>query len=356
MRQRVRFCTAADGVHIAFAEAGEGPPLVRVANWFTHLELDWDSPVWRHWIDALSDRRTLIRYDPRGAGLSDRNINDVPMDRWIADLEAVIDAVGLTRFSLIGLSQGGAVAAAYAARHRERVSRLILHGSYAFGAYAPGVNNRLVREFQTMSQMIKVGWGKEGSAFREFFANLLVPGAGREAHRWVGEMERRSASAQNAHLLFDAFNRFDVRDEATGIAAPTLVFHSRKDRLVPFEAGRHFASLIPNARFVPLESINHILLPDEDAWTMFRGELNDFLIPEADCVRSCGTALGSLTAREAEILDGIARGYSNREVADLLRISDKTVRNNVTIILSKLGVTSRAQAIVTARDAGFGRN
>lgn len=356
MRQRVRFCTTTDGVRIAFAETGGGAPLVRVANWFTHLELDWDSPVWRHWIDALSEGRTLVRYDPRGSGLSDRNIDDVPMDRWIADLEAVVDALGLTRFSLVGLSQGATVAAAYAARYPERVNRLVLYGGYAFGGYAQGADERLFREFQTMSRMIDVGWGKEGGAFREFFANLLIPGAGKDAHHWLGEMERRSASARNARLLFDAFNRFDIREEAAHIAAPSLVFHTRKDRLVPFEAGRHLAGLVPDARFVPLESINHLLLPDEEAWSVFRHELNDFLASETDAGRACGGGLDTLTAREAEVLDGVARGLNNREVAGLLRISEKTVRNNLTNILSKLGVASRAQAIVTAREAGFGRD
>lgn len=356
MKQRVRFCTSADGVRIAFAEAGKGPPLVRVANWFTHLDLDWQSAVWKHWFDALSHRRTLVRYDPRGSGLSDSNVDDFSLDRWVEDLEAVVDAAGLTRFPLIGLCQGGVVAAAYAARHPQRVSRLVLYDSYPSGAYVDGAPERLVQEAHTLSQMIEIGWGKESGAFREVFANLLMPDAGKEALRWIGEMQRRSASARNARLMWDAFHSFDIRDTAASIEVPTLVFHGRKDDMVPFEAGRHLASLIPDARFVPLETSNHILLPGEDAWRIFCQELAGFLEPERDIDRTGDMALDALTRRESEVLNGVARGLSNREVAQLLRISEKTVRNHLTTVFSKLGVASRAQAIVAVRDAGLGRD
>lgn len=356
MKQHVRFCTSADGTRIALAESGQGPPLVRVANWFTHLDLDRQSAVWRHWFDRLSDGHTLIRYDPRGSGLSDRNVDDFSLDRWLDDLEAVVACAGLTRFPLIGLCQGGAVAAAYAARHPDRISRLVLYDSYAFGAYAAGVPDRLVQEARALAEMIAVGWGKETGAFREIFANLLMPEAGKDALQWIGEMQRRSASARNARLMWDAFNEFDIRNVAADIAAPSLVFHGRRDAMVPFEAGRHLASLIPNARFVPLETNNHILLPNEDAWATFCREIGGFLEPEAAAGRAGYTALDTLTAREAEVLNGIARGLGNPEMADLLGISEKTVRNHVTAIFSKLGVASRAQAIVTARDAGFGRD
>lgn len=356
MNQNVGFCTSADGVRIALAESGEGPPLVRVANWFTHLDLDRQSAVWQHWFDFLSHGRTLIRYDPRGSGLSDRDVDDFSMDRWIDDLDAVVERAGLTRFPLIGLCQGGAVAAAYAARYPDRISRLVLYDSYAFGAYAEGVPDRLVKEARALSEMIEVGWGKKTGAFREVFANLLMPEAGKDALQWIGEMQRRSASARNARLMWEAFNDFDIRDVAPDIAAPTLVFHGRRDAMVPFEAGRQLASLIPNARFVPLETSNHILLPNEDAWERFCREFNDFLEPEAAAGRACSLALDTLTAREAEVLDGVARGLDNGELAELLRISEKTVRNHVSAVFSKLDVSNRAQAIVQARDAGFGRD
>ena len=359
MEQQVRFCTSSDGTGIALARSGEGPPLVRVANWFTHLELDRQSAVWRHWFEFLSGGRTLVRYDPRGSGLSDRDVDDFSLDRWIDDLDAVVESAGLARFSLIGLCQGGAVAAAYAARHPERVSRLVLYDSYPFGAYAAGVPDRLAREARALAGMIEVGWGKKTGAFRELFANLLMPGAGKDALQWIGEMQRRSASARNARLMWDAFNGFDIRDVAGDIAAPTLIFHGRRDAMVPFEAGRRLAALIPDARFVPLETSNHILLPDEAAWQTFCHEVDDFLDPVADPVADTAQggapALATLTPRETEVLDGVARGLGNGELAALLRISEKTVRNHVSTVFSKLGVTSRGQAIVAARDAGLGR-
>lgn len=357
MHHRVRFCTSTDGVRIAFAEAGSGPPVVRVANWFTHLDLDWQSEVWRHWFDLLSDGRTLVRYDPRGSGLSDRNVDDFALERWVDDLEAVVDAVGLTRFPLIGLCQGGVVAAAYAARRPDRVSRLVLYDSYPFGAYVEGVPDALARQARALSEMIEVGWGKENGAFREIFARLLMPGAAPEALQWIGEMQRRSASAHNARLMWDAFHRFDISAIAASVEAPTLVFHGRKDGMVPFEAGRYLASLIPDARFVPLETPNHILLPGEDAWNVFCRELASFLEPgPAESDGPGRAALDGLTAREMEVLGSVARGLGNRELADLLRISEKTVRNHLTSVYSKLGITSRAQAIVAAREAGLGRH
>jgi pimeloyl-ACP methyl ester carboxylesterase/DNA-binding CsgD family transcriptional regulator len=356
MKQHVGFCTSADGVRIAVAQSGAGPPLVRVANWFTHLDLDRQSAVWRHWFDFLSDGRTLIRYDPRGSGLSDRNVDDFSMDRWLDDLDAVVECAGLTRFPLIGLCQGGAVAAAYAARHPDRVSRLILYDSYPFGAFTQGVPDRLVQEARALAEMIEVGWGKKTSAFREVFANLLMPEAGKDALQWIGEMQRRSASARNARRMWEAFNGFDIRNVAADITAPTLVFHGRRDAMVPFEAGRQLASLIPNAHFVPLETNNHILLPNENAWETFCREIDRFLEPEASATRISDTALDSLTAREAQVLEGVARGLSNRDLANLLRISEKTVRNHMTTVFSKLEVRNRAQAIVLARDAGVGRD
>ncbi|WP_198586225.1 alpha/beta fold hydrolase [Roseovarius salinarum] len=356
MKQKMGFCTSADGVRIALAESGEGPPLVRVANWFTHLDLDRQSAVWRHWFDHLSDGRTLVRYDPRGSGLSDRDVDDFSLERWIDDLDAVVECAGLTRFPLIGLCQGGAVAAAYAARYPDRVSRLVLYDSYPSGAYAAGVPDRLTQQARALAGMIEVGWGRKTGAFREIFANLLMPEAGKDALKWIGEMQRRSASARNARLMWDAFNHFDIREVAADITAPTLVFHGRHDAMVPFEAGRQLASLIPNAQFVPLETNNHILLPDEGAWATFCRELDDFLEPEAAADRSASIALDMLTPREVEVLDGLARGLGNDELGDLLRISEKTVRNHVSAIFSKLDVANRAQAIVLARDAGFGRH
>lgn len=356
MRQRIQFCTSRDGVRIAFATAGQGPALVRVNNWFTHLEIDWDSPVWGHWLNTFLERHMLIRYDPRGSGLSDRDAVDFTLNAWVADLEAVVDALDLARFQLIGLCQGAAVAIAYSARHPDRVSRLVLYSSYPHGALVEGTPDKLTKQAEVFSQMIELGWGREAGAFRELFANLLMPEGGKDQLKWIGELQRRSASPATAARLFNAFNGFDIRPEAGKVTAPTLVFHTRGDALVPFEAGRHVAAMIPNARFVPLESKNHVLLPHEKAWAVFRQEFHDFLNVDEQISTALGSELADLTERERELLDCIARGLTNLEIAQRLKISEKTVRNHISSIFSKLGVEHRAQAIVAARKAGLGRD
>ncbi len=356
MKQRIHFCTSRDGVRIAFAAAGERPPLVRVNNWFTHLEIDWANPVWQHWIDAFTQRRMLIRFDPRGSGLSDRNVTNFSLGAWVADIEAVVDAAGLRRFPLLGLCQGAAIAIAYAARHPDRVSRLVLYSPYLHGAYVAGVPKRFVKQAHALAQMIEVGWGREAGAFREVFANLLMPDGGREQLKWIGELQRKSAAPETAYRLWNAFHSFDVRAEAGKVTAPTIVFHARGDAMVPFDAGRQVAAAIPNARFVPLESKNHILLQREKAWEVFRKEVDDFLDADEHVGPVTDGWLSGLTEREQELLDSVARGLTNAEIAERLRISDKTVRNHITSIFSKLGVEYRAQAIVAARKAGLGRD
>jgi len=354
MKQRISFCTSSDGVRIAFATAGKGPPLVRVNNWFTHLELDWDNPVWRHWSEAMVERRMLVRYDPRGSGLSDRDVTEFSLDALVSDLETVVDALKLRRFPLIGLCQGGVIAAAYSARHPERVSRLVLYDSYLHGAFAGEVPEPLVKQARAFSQVIELGWGRKVGAFREMFASLLMPDAGPQV-KWISELQRRSASPATACGLWNTFNTFDIRDEATRVTAPTLVFHVRGDAMVPFEAGRRLAAAIPNARFVPLEGKNHILRADEPAWLTFKKELNDFLGADEETDESATGEIAALTTRERELLDCIARGLTNPQIADHLHISEKTVRNHVTNIFSKLGTEHRSQAIVIARKAGLGQ-
>jgi len=357
MNRGVRFCRSRDGTRIAFATAGEGPPLVRVNNWFTHLELDWGSPVWRHWSEALVEKRTLVRYDPRGSGLSDRDVTDFSLDAMVSDLEAVVDALGLRRFALIGLCQGGVVAVAYAARHPERVSRLIAYDSYPFGAYVSEAGAQLKQQAQAFSKMIEIGWGRRVGAFREMFANLLMPdSSGAQDAKWIGELQRRSASPAAACQLWNAFHTFDVRTEAPKVRAPALVFHVRGDAMVPFEAGRRLAAAIPNARFVPLEGKNHILRADEPAWPIFKNAMNEFLGADETTDAGAADELAALTTRERQILDGIARGLTNPQIADRLGIVEKTVRNHVTSVFAKLGTAHRSQAIVMARKAGLGRD
>ena len=356
MKQQIRFCRSRDDVRIALATAGAGPALVRVNNWFTHLELDWESPVWRHWSEALAERRTLVRYDPRGSGLSDRDVTDFSLDAMVADLEAVVDTLDLKRFPLLGLCQGGAIAVAYAARHPERVTRLVLYDSYPHGAFVEDAGEKLARQARAFSQMIEIGWGQEVGAFREMFASLLMPDAAGPERRAIGELQLRSASPAIACKLWNAFNTFDIRGEAPKVTAPALVFHVRGDAMVPFEAGRRLAAAIPNARFVPLEGKNHILRADEPAWSMFRRELNQFLDADEEADAFAPQTFATLTARERRILDCIARGQTNAQIAACLGIAEKTVRNHVTRVFSKLGAGHRAQAIVIARKAGLGRD
>ena len=357
MTQKIRFCTASDGTRIAFASDGEGPPLVRVNNWFTHLELDWGGPVWRHWSEALGEKRTLVRYDPRGSGLSDRVASDFSLDAMVSDLEAVVDALALRRFALLGLCQGGAVAIAYAARHPERISRLALYDSYLHGAFISAAGEKLAQQARAFSKLIEIGWGRKVGAFREMFAGILMPDCpGGEQLKWIGEMQRRSASPEAACQLWNAFHSFDVRAEAPKVRAPTLVFHVRGDAMVPFEAGRLLAATIPNARFLPLEGRNHILRPDEPAWPTFKAALNEFLGEDEPVDESASSAFAALTAREKQILDSIARGLTNSQIAVLLGIAEKTVRNHVTSIFAKLATPHRSQAIVIARKAGLGRD
>ena len=356
MKQQIQFCTTTDGIRLALAKAGEGPPLVRVANWFTHLEIDWESAIWRHWFEAFTGRRTLVRYDPRGSGLSDRHVSNFCLDAWVRDLETVVDTLHLKRFPLVGLCQGGTVAAAYAARHPDRVSRLVLYDSYLCGAYAPGISESVQKQARALSEMIEVGWGRDAGAFREIFANLLMPDATKEQLRWIGELQRRSASPANARRLWDAFNSFDIRDEVGKLTVPTLIFHVRDDAMVPFEAGRRLAAAIANARFVPLEGNNHILTPNESAWRKFKTEFNDFLSADESVEMNSEAKLDVLSSREREVLDCIAHGSANIEIARKMSISEKTVRNHITSIFSKLAIEHRSQAIVLARKAGLGRD
>ncbi len=277
LEQQIRFCTSLDGVRIALATIGSGPPLVKAANWLSHVEFDSRSPVWRHWIRELSRHHTLVRYDERGCGLSDWAIEEFSLDAWVRDLEAVVDALELERFPLLGISQGGPIAIAYAARHPERVSRLILYGSYARGRSHRNPTDREREERELMLRMITVGWGKDHAAFRQVFTSLFIPDATLEQAHWFNELQRVSATPENAASMVSTFDSLDVRALAPGLDTPTLVLHGKGDLRVPFEEGRLLASLIPGARFVPLDSRNHILLESEPAWPRFLREIREFL-------------------------------------------------------------------------------
>ena len=353
--QQIRFCTSFDGTRIAYATTGTGPPLVRVGNWLTHVELDWGSPIWSHWFEELTRRHRLIRYDLRGSGLSERAVEDLSLDAWVRDLEAVVRDLGIERFSLLGLCQGGSIAVAYAARHPERVDRLVLYGSYPNGALTPGATFFERMEAETLAKMIRVGWGRNNAAFRRVFAHLLMPESSPEQQEWLAELERQSATTREAARLWRAFHQIDIRPLAPLVKAPTLAFHVKEDGIAPFQGGCHLASLIPDAHFVPLAGENHILLPDEPAWAQFISRLQSFLAPNEGQPSLQEEGFGELTRREREVLELISQGLSNDEIAAHLFISEKTVRNHITHLFDKLGITRRAEAIVRAREAGYGR-
>jgi pimeloyl-ACP methyl ester carboxylesterase/DNA-binding CsgD family transcriptional regulator len=277
LKHRISFTTSFDGTRIAIAIAGEGPSLVKVANYMGHVEYDWESPVWVHWLEELTRNHTLIYYDERGSGLSDWNAEDVSFEAWVRDLEAVVNAAGLRRFPLFAMSQAGAVAVAYAARHPNKVTRLILHGAYARGWLKRDLTEEQIEEEKLMISLMRVGWGRDNPAFRQVFAMQLFPDTTAEHIRALEEQMRLSVSPGNAVRLESEMHRIDVRDLAPQIAVPTLVLHSHEDEAVPFEEGRLLASLIPKAQFVALESKNHLLTEQEAAWSKFVAAVRGFL-------------------------------------------------------------------------------
>ena len=277
LRQDIQFCTADDGTRLAFATVGTGPPLVRAAHWITHLDYDWQSPVWRHWLVGLARNRMLVRYDERGNGLSDHDVDDLSFDAMVRDFETVVDELGLERFPILGLSQGGAIAVTYAARHPERVSHLILVGAYCQGRLARAKTEEETREANMQFEMARLGWGKDDPGFRRFFVSRFVPDSSVELWDAFAELLRRTTSPSNAARLLESWANIDVRETARLVKAPTLVMHARGDMSIPWEQGRLFASLIPGARLVPLSSRNHLLREDEPAWPVMLSEIDAFL-------------------------------------------------------------------------------
>ena len=357
MEQEIRFCTAADGVRIAYATAGRGAPLVKAANYLTQLEYDWKGPVCRHWLHGLTQHHTLVRYDTRGCGLSDWNVTDFSMDACVQDLETVVAAMGLERFPLLGVAEGAAVAIAYAVKHPKKVSQLILYGGYVRGRLQRHLTAEERLQAETIINVIRIGWGKENPAFRQLITTMLMPEGTEEQKEWLNELARISTTPETAALIEQALCQINATNLAQQITTPTLILHSRDDAAIPFEEGRLLATLIPNARFVALDSKNHILLEDEPAWARFLAELYAFLgVIEAEHTTDAHERVPDLTPRELDILHLMARGVSNDAIAEHLVITPKTVRNHVSRIYSKMQVHSRAQAIVLAREAGLGQD
>lgn len=277
LHQEIRFCRAPDGARLAYALVGDGPPLVKAANWMTHLDYDWESPVWAHWLRGLARHRRLIRYDQRGCGLSDWDAEDFSLDAWLADLAAVVDAAGVERFPLLGLSRGASIAIAYAAQHPERVSHLVLFGASAQGRMLRARTDDERRSAEVMIELARLGWGADDPAFRQVFAMQFIPDGTVEDWRAFNDLHRRTTSPENAARFMEEFGRTDVTALCAEVRVPTLIIHARGDLRVPFDAARELASLIPDSRLVPLDSRNHILRADEPAWPRFLDEVDAFL-------------------------------------------------------------------------------
>ena len=275
--QEIRFCTTADGVRLAYGTLGQGPALVKTANWLSHLEFDLRSPVWQHWYEELSRDHLLVRYDERGCGLSDWDTPENSFEVWVRDLETVVDAAGIDRFSLLGISQGGPVAIAYAVRHPDRVSHLILYGTYARGWLRRDISPQERAEREAMMTLTLHGWGRDVPAYREPFTRTFIPEASEEQRNWFNELQRITCSPENAVRLQHAMGDIDVTGLLPQVVVPTLVLHARGDMRCPFDEGRSLAAAITGSRFVALDSRNHLLLEQEPAWAQFLREARLFL-------------------------------------------------------------------------------
>ena len=265
LHQEVHFCTSSDGVRIAYAEVGKGIPLLRTGHWLTHLEYDWESPVWSSLLREIAAGRRLIRYDARGNGLSDWEVDEISFEAFVRDIESVVEATGLDKFDLLGVSQGAAISVAYAVRYPERVRHLVLYGGFARGRRMRGSQQEIANS-DAIATLMRQGWGQENPAFRQMFTSQFIPGATAEQMEWFNDLQRITTSPDNAVRLRHAVDLIDVTDLLPRVQSPTLVLHCRHDAVQPFEEGRRLAAGIPGARFVTLEGRNHIILPGDASW------------------------------------------------------------------------------------------
>jgi pimeloyl-ACP methyl ester carboxylesterase/DNA-binding winged helix-turn-helix (wHTH) protein len=276
LHQEVQFCRSSDGVRLAWARVGSGPPIVKTGNWLNHIEYDWESPVWSHMLHWLANGRTLIRYDARGNGLSDWDVPEISFDAFVRDLEAVVDAAGLDRFTLFGASQGCAFSIAYAVKYPERVDKLVLYGGFARGRRLRGTAADR-EQAEAMLTLMRTGWGQDNPAFRQFFTSLFGPGGTPEQMEWFNELQRKTTSAENAVKLRLVSDYMDVVALLPQVRTPTLVLHCRDDAVQPVEEGRFIAAGIPRARFVGLDGRNHLILEADPGWPRLQQEVESFL-------------------------------------------------------------------------------
>jgi pimeloyl-ACP methyl ester carboxylesterase/DNA-binding CsgD family transcriptional regulator len=355
MDQAIRFCKTSDGVNLAYAISGAGTPLVMPATWLTHLEHQWNSLAWQPWLESFSHRHKVLRYDTRGCGLSDRD-TALSFEHWLRDLECVADAAGFHRFDLLGTCWGGPIAIEYAARHPERVSRLILYGTYALGRLRWSERPEEAEKARLMLDLTRLGWGQDNHPFAKVWASNFQPGGSIEHVRSWCSQQRVATSPETAVRLLQIGWNTDVREAARKIKCPVLILHPERDVVVPIEQGRMLAGLIPDCRFVQIDTENHMPLADEPAWPRIVEEIEDFLRQPAGQNAGKALPLDELTPRERAVLEGIAEGLDNTEIAASLGLSEKTVRNHITRVFDKIGVEHRYEAIVRARDAGLGLN
>lgn len=348
MRHETRFCAAPDGVGLAYAVEGKGPPIVKAGNWMTHLDYERESPVWRHWVRELSRANQLVRYDQRGCGLSDREFAGVPtLDTFVDDLASVVDAAGLERFTLLGVSGGGPTAIEYAARYPERVSHLVLYGTYARGRYRRGAEE--AEQSRVLIDLMRVGWGGAEPAFRQVFSSIYIPSAGEAEKRWYDEMQQASSTGEMAARLWLSRSDTDITETARRVRQPALVLHARHDHAVPHEAGRQLAALLPDAHFVTLESDNHILQEGEPAWPVFVAAVRAFL-DGGERTAAPAADISELSEREREVLELVSAGLSNERIAERLVLSTRTVERHLSNIYAKLRLSGKsARAAAAAR-------
>lgn len=347
-RQEIRFCNTTDGVQLAMALASKGPPIVRAPNWLTHIEGDPASLHMGHWIEEFSRAHTCITYDARGCGLSSRQPDDISFEAWVRDLETVVDALGLHTFPLVGFSQGAAIAIAYAARHPERVSRLILFGGFATSFFSTrNPDPRIVEEAETLLQVMKLGWGGAAPALRQVFVANFMPGASIDQQRAFDDDQQGAATAEVAVRSLRQMFSIDVKEAARDVGCPALVFHASGDRLAHFQQGRKLAALIPGARFIPVDSVNHLPFHEEPCWPGIVSELRDFLGSQASAV----SRVFKLTQRQVGVLCHVATGKTDKQIARVLSLSPRTVEMHVAGAMRALGCATRAEAVHRAGEA-----
>lgn len=275
-RQKIKFCTTRDGVRVAYATVGEGYPIVKTANWLTHLEYDWDAPIWSPLFRDLATDHQFLRYDERGNGLSDWKVKELSFKNFVEDLETVVATCELDKFALLGISQGASVSIEYANRHPEKVSHLILFGGYAEG-WRINASEEQIKEREAVMTLTSAGWGQDNPAYRQIFSSAFLPSANKEELDWFNEFQRLTTSPENAVRFLSVFGNINVYDQLSKVSVPTLVIHSLGDQRIPVNIGRDLASSIPNAEFVGLESDGHLLLGREPASKIFVETVREFI-------------------------------------------------------------------------------